>query len=133
MSREEWESLCDGCGKCCLHKLEDDETGEIYYTEVACRLLDLGSCQCTDYDNRLQHVPECIHLNPEDVQDFHWLPGSCAYRLIAEGRDLPTWHHLVTGDQASIHRYRQSVQGRVLAEGAVAEADLEEHIVHWVE
>lgn len=133
MSEEEWESLCDGCGKCCLHKLEDEDTGEIFYTEVACRLLDLNTCQCTQYAERLGHVPECINLQPQDVDNFTWLPATCAYRLVAEGNDLPPWHHLRSGSKTSIHHHCQSVKGRVLAEQLVAEEDLEEHIVHWVE
>lgn len=133
MSRSEWESLCDGCGKCCLHKLEDEDTGEVYYTQVACRLLDLATCQCSDYSNRLQRVPECLNLRPADLNDYSWLPGSCAYRLVAEGKPLPEWHHLISGDKDTIHQRSKSVKGKVLSEADVAEADMEEHIVHWVE
>lgn len=132
MTRREWESLCDGCGKCCLHKLEDEDTGEVYYTEVACRELDSHSCQCRSYTERTRKVPDCLVLGPEDVDQFHWLPASCAYRRLAEGRDLPDWHPLLTGDPESVHRAGASVRGRTVAETEVAEGDLEDYIVHWV-
>ena len=132
MNESEWESLCDGCGKCCLHKLEDEDTGELFYTEVACRLLDLDTCRCTHYPERLSQVPECVSLHPGDVENFDWLPNSCAYRLVAEGKPLPQWHHLVTGSRSSIHEQHQSVKGRVLTENLVAEEDLEEHVVRWI-
>ncbi len=132
MSESEWESLCDGCGKCCLHKLEDEDTGEIFYTDVACRLLDLDTCRCTHYKERLTQVPECVSLSPESIEEFAWLPETCAYRLVAENRPLPSWHHLVTGSRSSIHEQRHSVKNRVLTENRVAEEDLEEHIIRWV-
>lgn len=133
MSRDEWESLCDGCGKCCLHKLEDEDTGEVFYTQVACRLLDLGTCQCSDYTHRLERVPGCLDLRPQELNSLGWLPATCAYRLVAEHKPLPDWHHLVSGDRSTVHSQGHSVKGRVLAEDAVAEEDLEEHIVHWVD
>ena len=131
MTRSEWESLCDGCAKCCLDKLQDDDTGEISYTEVACRLLDLGTCRCTDYANRKRFVPDCVVLTPRTVARLTWLPSSCAYRLISEGRDLEWWHPLVSGDPETVHRAGVSVRGRAVPE-AVA-GDLEDHIVHWPE
>lgn len=132
MSESEWESLCDGCGKCCLHKLENEDTGEVFYTEVACRLLDLDSCRCTQYTERLTQVPECVNLRPEDIENFVWLPETCAYRLVAAGKPLPAWHHLLTGNRSSIHEQHHSVKDRVLAEKSVAVEDLEEHIIRWI-
>jgi len=131
MTRGEWESLCDGCAKCCLDKLQDDDTGEISYTEVACRLLDLGTCRCTDYANRKRFVPDCVILTPRTVDRLTWLPSTCAYRLISEGKDLEWWHPLVSGDPETVHRAGVSVRGRAVPE-AVA-GDLEDHIVHWPE
>ncbi len=131
MTRSEWESLCDGCAKCCLDKLEDDDTGEIQYTEVACRLLDLGTCRCTDYSNRTRFVPDCVVLTPRTVARLTWLPSTCAYRLISEGRDLEWWHPLVSGDPETVHRAGVSVRGRAVPE-AVA-GDLEDHVVRWPE
>lgn len=133
MTQEEWESLCDGCGKCCLLKLEEVTTGEVSYTEVACRLLDLGSCRCTRYSMRKQLVSECAHLSPETVATFSWLPSTCAYRLISEGEDLPWWHPLVSGDPETVHQAGISVRGRVIPEKQVDEDDLEDHIVTWPE
>lgn len=133
LSPDEWESLCDGCGKCCLHKLEDDETGEVHYTCVACRYLDSGTASCQQYEQRLELVPECIDLQPEDVEQFHWLPQTCAYRLVSEGKPLYDWHPLISGDPSTVHKAGISVRGRVLAEGEVSEDELEDYIVHWVE
>jgi uncharacterized protein len=132
MTPSEWESLCDGCGKCCLHKLEDEDTGELCYTGVACRYLDDESCRCTDYGNRLRNVPSCVELKAEDVAQFVWLPSTCAYRLVAEGKPLPTWHHLVSGDRESIHKAGMSVQGRIVSEDYVHPDGMDEHIIHWV-
>lgn len=133
MTAEEWESLCDGCGKCCLHKLEDEDTGEIYYTDVACRYLDSEGCHCQAYDQRKALVPDCVVLKPTDVREFHWLPSTCAYRLISEGRPLPDWHPLVSGDPATVVNAGVSVAGRIRSEDQVAEEDWEECIVHWID
>jgi len=132
MTDEEWESLCDGCGKCCLHKLEDEETGKVYYTGVACQLLDTEQCCCGDYANRLSRVPDCIKLSPQRMEDFKWLPNTCAYRLVARGEPLPDWHPLVTGDSETVHRAEMSVSGRVISEAEVDLDLLEEHIVRWI-
>ncbi len=131
MTRSEWESLCDGCAKCCLDKLEDEDTGEIRCTEVACRLLDLGTCRCTDYANRKRFVPDCVVLTARTVDRLAWLPSTCAYRLISEGKDLEWWHPLVSGDPETVHRAGVSVRGRAVPE-AVA-GDLEDHVVRWPE
>ena len=123
MNAEEWESLCDGCGRCCLHKLRDEDTDEISFTNVACRLLDLESCQCTKY------ATDCVRLTPQEVEQIDWLPPSCAYRLVAEGRDLPVWHPLRTGDPNSVHEAGVSVRGRAISEREAG--PLEHHLVDW--
>ncbi len=130
MTPSEWESLCDGCGKCCLHKLEDEDTGDVYVCNVACRLLDLETCQCRDYPNRKQLVPDCTVLTPNKIEEFHWLPTSCAYRLLAEGNSLPDWHPLISGSASSVHEAGISVRGRVVSEDEAD--DLQLHIIDWV-
>jgi hypothetical protein len=132
MSKAEWESLCDGCGLCCLHRLEDEESGEIHTTAIACRLLDTHSCRCSDYPRRKQQVPDCIQLRSEDVKEFAWLPVSCAYRTVAEGRPLAEWHPLVSGSFDTVHSAGISVRDRVISEALVHPEDFEEHIVTWV-
>jgi uncharacterized protein len=129
MTGAEWESLCDGCGKCCLEKLEDRGSGEVSYTNVACRLLDVGTCRCSRYAERRRFVPNCEQLDAENVRRFDWLPSSCAYRLLAAGRDLPWWHHLVSGDPALVHRVGASVRGRAVPRHRAG--PLEHHIVTW--
>lgn len=118
MSREQWESLCDGCGKCCLSKLEDEDTGDIYWTSVACHLFDAERCRCGDYENRLACVPDCVGLTPQNVRTITWLPSSCAYKLVAEGHDLYWWHPLVSGSSETVHQAGMSVRGRVTASEA---------------
>ena len=132
MSREEWESLCDGCAKCCLHKLQDEETGDVHYTKVVCRYMD-KQCRCTEYQRRNELVPNCVWLRPEDVEDFFWLPSTCAYRLVAENKPLEDWHPLVSGDPESVHDAGISIKGRALSEDYVHPEGMEEHIIHWVE
>lgn len=133
MNRAEWEALCDGCGRCCLQKLEDADTGEVHYTDLACHLLDLQACRCQDYPNRLSRVPDCLQLSADTVGTLPWLPRSCAYRRLAEGRGLPRWHPLVSGDPESVHRAGISVRGRAIALTDVAEEDWEDHIIQWRE
>lgn len=133
LSPEQWEQLCDGCGQCCLHTLEDEESGAFVHTSVHCRYLDPDSCRCRDYTNRLHNVPHCVALAPETARDFAWLPGTCAYRLRAAGRPLPDWHPLETGDPLSVHRAGVSVRGRVISEDFVPEDHLGEYVLQWVE
>lgn len=132
MSTAEWESLCDGCGRCCLVKLEDEDTGDTHYTEVVCQLFDAGSCRCGDYVNRQVRIPDCIKLTPETVRGITWLPPTCAYRLVREGRDLPWWHPLVSGRVETVVEAGVSVRGKIGAfEDEVAPEDLPERIVTW--
>ena len=109
MNEQEWESLCDGCALCCLHKIEDEDTQEVFYTTVVCHLLDKDNCRCTQYAKRSELVPSCVKLRRQDVDEFHWLPASCSYRLLNEGKDLPDWHPLVTGDSRSVINAQVSV------------------------
>ena len=118
-----WESLCDGCGLCCLVRFEDEETAEIIPTRVHCQLFDAGACACSDYANRKQHVPDCIKLTPHNIEALEWMPKSCAYRRIHEGRDLAGWHPLVSGDPESVHRAGVSVRGQTISESALADPE----------
>ena len=133
MSEVEWEALCDGCGRCCLMKLEDEDTGEIYKSDVRCRLLDGRSCRCTDYPNRHDVVPDCIKLTPENVGTIDWIPRSCAYRRLAEGRGLAWWHPLVSGTPQTVIDAGISVRNRTVAETEVKPGTWEEHVAEWPE
>ena len=132
MSETEWESLCDGCGRCCLNKLEDWDTGEIHFTNIACTLFDGHSCRCKNYENRFETVPDCVKLQPADISKYPWLPPTCAYRLINEGKDLPKWHPLKTGDPNSVHTAGISVRGRTIPEEGLTAEDYEDYLVDWV-
>lgn len=130
LTRREWEALCDGCGKCCLNKLEDEDTGEVALTRVACRLLDDHSCRCAQYDIRHQFVPECIVLRPENLDDnAYWMPQTCAYRLVREGRPLYWWHPLISGDPETVHEAGISVRGLTVSEFETPEEEWEDHIL----
>ena len=133
MSQMEWESLCDGCGRCCLHKLEDEETDELHFTRVACRYLDENSCRCREYPQRKMLVPDCLVLNPSELDVFSWLPNTCAYRLLSEGQPLPNWHPLVSHSAHSVYEAGISVQGKVLSEDHVHPDGMEEHVIQWVQ
>ena len=127
LNRAEWEALCDGCGQCCMHKVEDEDTGEIFATDIACRLLDLSTCQCSDYRRRKYFVPDCIQLTRRNVDSFDWLPETCAYRRRAEDRPLPDWHYLICGDREAIHAAGASVRGKAIAEAKAGA--IEDHII----
>jgi uncharacterized cysteine cluster protein YcgN (CxxCxxCC family) len=127
LDRGEWEALCDGCGKCCLHKLEDEDSGEIHATNVACRLLDRHSARCTNYRGRKAYVPDCVRLTSSTVGALAWLPSTCAYRLRSENRPLPDWHYLVCGDREAVHRAGMSIRGWTVNEDEAG--DLEHHLV----
>ncbi|MGA0541187.1 YcgN family cysteine cluster protein [Neotabrizicola sp. VNH66] len=130
MTPAEWEALCDGCGKCCLNKLEFEDTGEVAFTNIACRLFDNDTCRCGDYANRKRHVPECVVLTPKTLaKSAYWMPATCAYKLLYQGRPLPDWHPLLTGDPDSPHKAGQSVIGRTVSELTVPEEDWEDHII----
>jgi uncharacterized protein len=132
MTAAEWESICDGCARCCLNKLEDEDTGDIYYTDVGCRLLDFRACRCRNYENRTAEVEDCVQLTPANIGELNWLPPTCGYKLVADGRDLYWWHPLVSGDPGSVHAAGISVRGRVAArEDDLGDTDLEDHIVSW--
>lgn len=130
MNEQQWEALCDGCGKCCLVKLRDEETDALAFTDIACRQLDCDSCRCMDYANRLSLVSDCIKLSRDNLAEIDFMPPSCAYRLLHEGRPLPDWHPLVSGQADSVHQAGRSVRGRVIPEHQVAD-DWEAHIVAW--
>lgn len=127
LSRAEWEALCDGCGQCCLHKVEDEDTGEVFPTNVACKLLDLQTGRCGDYKHRRAFVPDCLRLTPRLAASLDWLPGTCAYRLRADGAPLPAWHHLLSGDREAVRRAGASVIGKAVSETVAG--PLEDHIV----
>ena len=130
MSRPEWEALCDGCGKCCLNKLEDEDSGEVALTRVACRLLDDSTCRCTQYDIRHQFVPDCIVLKPQNIEDnLYWMPETCAYKLLYHGKPLYDWHPLISGSPDTVHAAGISMQHRTVSEYEVADDDWEDHII----
>ncbi|MDM8525459.1 YcgN family cysteine cluster protein [Desulfococcaceae bacterium HSG8] len=134
MTHEEWESLCDGCGRCCLQKLEDKNTGEIYYTNVACRLLNIRTCRCMRYPKRTQSVSNCKSLTPDTINQFYWLPDTCAYRLIARGQELAWWHPLISGDKNTVREAGISIADGlvpVVSELFVSQDQLKDHIVDW--
>lgn len=131
LNKQEWEALCDGCGRCCLHKIEYEDTGEIEQTNVACTLLDCQTARCTDYANRRTYVPDCLRLTPKLVDQVRWLPDSCAYRLRADGDLLPEWHYLISGSRLTVIEAGVSVAGRVISEDEAG--PLEHHIVEWPE
>ncbi len=128
MTKAEWESLCDGCGRCCLNKLEDEDTGKFLYTRAACKLLDIGTCQCTDYPNRAKRVPDCVTLTPQNVPELGWLPESCAYRRLDEGRGLAWWHPLVSGTTDTVREAGISVENEAYTEEGITVDELVHHI-----
>lgn len=136
LNQQEWESLCDGCAKCCLQKLEDDESRELYYTNIVCRYLDRETCSCTEYQQRTTLVPECVIVTPDNIEQLHWMPETCSYRLLYEGKSLPPWHPLLTGNQASVHEAGASVQAYAVSELQLSNPDdpdeLEQHIIEWL-
>ena len=133
MSTDEWESLCDGCGKCCLLKLEDEDSGDIYFTDICCVQFDSDSCRCSDYENRATLVSDCLQLSADNIDQINSLPKTCAYRLLQQGEELPEWHPLIAGNSHRIHQSGNSVMGRVLSEQHVHPNEVEERIIHWVE
>ena len=133
MSPSEWEALCDGCGKCCLVKLIDDLTDDLHYTTVACKLLDCESCRCGDYENRKTLVEDCVILSPRLIEELNWMPSTCAYRLIHEGKDLYWWHPLMSGSPDTVHEAGISVRGRAISEREVKDSELFEYIDEQLE
>lgn len=132
MSTQEWESICDGCAKCCLTQLQDEESEQLVFTNVACNLLNDQTCRCSDYPNRSQRVPDCMTMTIDNVHEcVEFAPSSCSYRLLLEGKPLPDWHHLVNGDRDKIHKQGRSVQSRVKFQRDVKEEDLEDHVIDW--
>ena len=129
MTREEWESLCDGCGRCCLVKLEDEDTAEVYLTRLACGLLDVRTCRCKDYANRFQKMPDCLEIDVQKARELKWLPTTCAYRMVDEGRDLAWWHPLVSGTGETVHQAGISVRGLAMSERRVNEENYLNYII----
>ena len=133
MTDAEWESLCDGCGQCCLHKLVNDETADLFYTRVACQLLDDETGRCKCYATRLEEVEDCLDVRRMSAAELAWMPRSCAYRRLAEGKSLPWWHPLITGDPQSTANARIAVAGRTISETAADLDQLEAEIIEWVD
>ncbi|MDX8389033.1 MAG: YcgN family cysteine cluster protein [Mariprofundaceae bacterium] len=133
MSQTEWESLCDGCGRCCLIKFEDMDSQQILFTDVACKLLDTESCRCTAYAQRKKFVPSCLSISLNHPEVFDWLPNTCAYRLLFHDKPLPAWHPLLTGDESSTHKANISIRGKCISESETNPKCLEQRITHWVE
>lgn len=131
MTPEEWESLCDRCGQCCLHKIEDNASGKVVYTAIACQLLDMETCRCSDYENRFARVEECLKIDPLDVKRMQLLPETCAYRRLSEGKPLPDWHHLISNDPDAVHRADVSVRGKVFSEEHVHPEDFEHFLTKY--
>jgi len=132
MTQQEWESLCDGCGRCCLNKLEDEDSGEIYYTNIACKLLDINKCVCTDYDNRKVSMPDCMILSPDNYAALEVMPSTCAYRLLHNGKKLPAWHPLISGRKESVAEENMLVTGKVISEEHIHYEQYPEHVIHWI-
>lgn len=132
MTQHEWESLCDGCGRCCLNKLEDEGTGEIYFTNVACKLLDLEKCRCSDYENRKHSMPDCMILSFDNNEALEVMPSTCAYSLLNQGKTLPEWHPLITGNKESVIEANISVSGKVVSEDNIHYEQLPEHLINWI-
>jgi uncharacterized cysteine cluster protein YcgN (CxxCxxCC family) len=130
MTTQEWESLCDGCGKCCLHKLEDEKTGNIAFTNVACKLIKLNTCRCSRYNQRTELIPACLDIKKLDIKKYNWLPSTCAYRLLNEGKELPAWHPLISGNIASVKRAGVSISSYAITESSTK--NIEEHIIRWL-
>ena len=133
LNQDEWEALCDGCALCCVHKLEDEDTGDIAVTDISCRYLDLEKCSCTDYSNRHVNVPDCVPFDSEAARSFYWLPDTCAYRCLADERPLPDWHYLISGDSALVHTLGISARSQSISETLVPEDEWQERVVRWVE
>ena len=129
MNDQQWESLCDGCAKCCAHKLQDEETDEIFFTNVVCRYLDTNKCQCSVYKDRHVHVPDCIKITPQNAKTLTWIPETCAYKRLANGKPLPKWHPLETGDPLSTHKHNMSITNKVISEADINMDDLEDYLV----
>ncbi len=132
LDKEQWEALCDGCGRCCLKKLIDTKTEQVHYTRVVCRYLEQNKCRCQAYSRRQKLVPDCLVLNMENLPQLHWIPDTCAYRLRLEGKPLPAWHPLLTGSRDAMRQEQISVTGKVVSEEYVHEDGLQEHIIRWV-
>ncbi|MFZ1388736.1 MAG: YcgN family cysteine cluster protein [Thiolinea sp.] len=130
-TNDEWESLCDHCAKCCLNKMEDEDDGTVYYTDIACNLLDGKTCRCSNYQERQILMPDCVRLTPQNLEGLYWMPPSCAYRLVYEGKDLPSWHHLVSGSKETIHAEGESIIGKFVFSKDIDEDEWEDRIVDW--